>query len=571
MSETENKIVSLVGRLDTLRLAKEKKLASELIKIYEQCRKELYLRFLEMHTDKKTVELEQIESTIRDIEAKMKYYTNLTVEVRQNAIDDSFINGQKIGADILAAGGENIRTTIKIGLIDKTMVEALVGNIPKLAGKVETDVLFRIRDELTRGAIMGESIPKIAKRIFGTGLTTDGLKKAMDLKKRCITIARTEVIKASDAGYEDLASKAESVINEELFDAWITAGDERVEPECRAIANGTDSRFKSIPGYPGVYKRREGPRPVISTHLNCRCRRIPMLLSWLNKGLVKLNDLSGHELEPEKKKTVPKLVPKKDKGVSEQNNPIQNLILGAPVNNRKYLAEHILKKSELSHINVTIEPMQDRGCTSFKVNNGLINVERLALQEKDPRSKYYQIKTAFHEITHAKMHGGATSALNNTEFFKANYRLASEETVAECVAHYMTKEAGITEEIMPSYSNYLINNLPKLKQLPEYKKCSTIADFGKILSKYRYGAVDAELLDLRGSLEKINIDINEYAKQYRQYVMDNLDDIVNKIKENSPDAPFSVIKDYVEDGWHNMKGQGFNDSLILAMNRLGVK
>jgi len=67
----------------------------------------------------------------------------------------------------------NITVVAGIGLINRGMVEALIGDVPRLAGRVEDHILFRIRDELTRGAVMGESIPKIVKRILGTGLTQD--------------------------------------------------------------------------------------------------------------------------------------------------------------------------------------------------------------------------------------------------------------------------------------------------------------------------------------------------------------------------------------------------------------
>lgn len=294
MSRLEKDLLDLINRLNQERLDRERKLAKKLQKIYEECRKDLYIKFIEAKSGIDTFKLEYLEGTLIEIERQIKYYTNLTAKARQTAIDEAFLFGQETTGQMLAAGGIKVSEIIGIGVISRGMIEALIGDIPKLAGRVESDVLFRIRDELTRGAVMGESIPKIAKRILGTGLTQEGMKKPFSsLKTRCEVIARTEIIKASDAGYEDMAVKAQKVLGEEIFDAWITAGDDRVEKECRDIEAGRDGRFGSIPGYPGVYRRGEGPRPVISTHPRCRCRRVPILLSWIKEGYLDLSELKS--------------------------------------------------------------------------------------------------------------------------------------------------------------------------------------------------------------------------------------------------------------------------------------
>lgn len=299
MSKLESDLIRLLDKLSKERTTRETKLARDLLKIYEEARKELYIKFLEAQGGKDALKLQYMEGTLRDIERQMKYYTGLTATARQTAIDEAFLMGQDVGFQMLSAGavagGYNVSLVAGIGMINRGMIEALIGDVPKLAGRVEDHIIFRIRDELTRGAVMGESIPKIARRILGTGLTQDGMKKPFpSVRVRAQVIARTEIIKASDVGYEDLAAKAQEVIGEEIYDAWITAGDSRVDPECRAIASGSDGRFKSIKGYPGVYQREGGPRPVISTHPRCRCRRVPYLLSWVESGVLNLNELKGH-------------------------------------------------------------------------------------------------------------------------------------------------------------------------------------------------------------------------------------------------------------------------------------
>lgn len=295
MSRLESDLRRLLDKLSKERTTRETKLARDLLKIYEEARKELYIKFLEAQAGKDTLKLQYLEGTLRDIEKQMKYYTDLTTTARQTSIDEAFLFGQDIGAKMLAAGRVDISVVAGIGLINRGMIEALIGDVPKLAGRVEDQILFRIRDELTRGAVMGESIPKIARRILGTGLTQEGLKKPFpSIQARCITIARTEIIRASSIGYTDLVDKAQITLGEEVFSAWITAGDGDVDPPCPALAEGRDPRYKSVGGMPGVYRRGNMPIPTIASHPRCRCRLVPVLRSWVKSGALKLEELKGH-------------------------------------------------------------------------------------------------------------------------------------------------------------------------------------------------------------------------------------------------------------------------------------
>jgi hypothetical protein len=264
MSRLEKDLIRLIDKLTRERTRREQRLARQLLRIYDDARKELYLRFMEAYGGQDTLELQYLEGVINDIDRRMDYYTQIAAKARQDAIDEAFLLGQELGVKMLSAGNVDISVVAGVGLINRGMIEALIGDVPKLAGRVEDAVLFRIRDELTRGAIMGESIPKLAKRILGTGLTQEGMKKPFpSIKTRCEVIARTEIIKASDAGYEDLAVQAQEVIGEEIFDAWITAGDDRVSQPDRQLGEGTHPNYQSIEGYSGVYRRVGGPRPVI--------------------------------------------------------------------------------------------------------------------------------------------------------------------------------------------------------------------------------------------------------------------------------------------------------------------
>jgi hypothetical protein len=304
VSRLEDELLALIEKYDQERQVRERTLAKKLLAIYEECRKELYLHFIEAQATRDKLRLEYLESVLREIEKQMQYYTGLTAQVRQDFIDNAFLLGQRFGADALAAGGIELGAQAGFGVINRGMVEALIGDIPRLAGRVQEHVLFRLRDELTRGAVMGESMPKVARRVLGTGITQEGLKKPFpSIQERTLTIARTEIIKSSDAGYEDLAVQAQKAVGEEIYDAWITAGDDRVSAACRAIAAGSDLLFKSLSGYPGVYRRDGGPRPVISTHPRCRCRRVPFLLSWAESGALRLKELRKRADNPKGRAT----------------------------------------------------------------------------------------------------------------------------------------------------------------------------------------------------------------------------------------------------------------------------
>lgn len=249
----------------------ERKTGNSLIDLYERARAETLEELLDRFGHLEKFELEHIDRTLQEIERIMRVFTRESADLRADSIAAGWQVGQQLTFDVLSlddalqipvAGLE-----VRLGLVDRGMVSALFGDIPKLAGRVTDDLLQRIRNELVISAVRGESIPQMARRIAGTGLTQEGLRRPFKtLKARATLIARTETIKAADAGYDDLVSHAQRVIQEEIYDLWLTAGDERVEQECRTIARGADGRWTSVAGHPGVYRRGAGPRPVIDTH-----------------------------------------------------------------------------------------------------------------------------------------------------------------------------------------------------------------------------------------------------------------------------------------------------------------
>jgi hypothetical protein len=271
MASIEQELLKRVRVFNRARDKLEAKAGTSLFDLYERARLETLQELIDRWGDLEHYELQHIEQTLTEIERIMAPYTRESATLRLDNIAAGWEIGQDLAYQSLVLDSAVAPTIAhlqaRIGLVDRNMVSALFGDIPRLAGKVTEDVLLRVRNELVISAVRGESIPKMAQRIAGTGLTQEGLRKPFkSLKARATLIARTEIIKASDAGYENLVSTAQSYINDEVYDLWLTANDEKVERECRDIAKGTHGSWTSVPGYPGVYKRGAGPRPVINTH-----------------------------------------------------------------------------------------------------------------------------------------------------------------------------------------------------------------------------------------------------------------------------------------------------------------
>ena len=134
-----------------------------------------------------------------------------------------------------------------------------------------------------------------------------------------------------------------------------------------------------------------------------------------------------------------------------------------------------LKEYGVDGVPVNIKDMADYGFCSVRIQSGKLIVTDYNLNASDKRSVLYKIKTAFHEAFHASGNGFPT----DIDSMDQSRWLDLEETFAESSAHYMASQYGITD-LTPSYPDKLVKMLPRLKKLPEFKGCKTIADFGKV-------------------------------------------------------------------------------------------
>lgn len=163
---------------------------------------------------------------------------------------------------------------------------------------------------------------------------------------------------------------------------------------------------------------------------------------------------------------------------------------------------------------------------------GKLDFGELSLQSNDERKVEHRIKTVFHECFHLKANTySCESIVEDSPEYKKWMEI--EETMAECAAQYLYNEYDESEKLSPSYTRYLIKNLPKLKQIDGYKDCKTIYDFGRRALENRVATDKVEWLSLYEKLENISID-EDYYKPYENYVEKNKDKLLDRIIANSP-------------------------------------
>lgn len=243
----------------------------------------------------------------------------------------------------------------------------------------------------------------------------------------------------------------------------------------------------------------------------------------------------------------------------------------------KKLGRQILDSLELSHVTDHLRSMKEHGYCRFYSNTGVVQMLDYNLNSKDSRSYQYRIKTAFHEAFHAKSDGMKIDiAKLGNEAWKD-----IEETFAESSAHYLASQVGITD-LAPSYSLKLCEMLPRLKQLPEFSSCSTIADFGKIAFDNRMSGQAPEWTDLYNRVMSVPHNWKEYGKQYFGEILSRPEEYIDKMLENMPQSKVyreSMIRDLnsgiqkINDDKKLSRGENIvmSNVLAIAMNRVGVK
>jgi SPP1 gp7 family putative phage head morphogenesis protein len=243
-----------------------------------------------------------------------------------------------------------------------------------------------------------------------------------------------------------------------------------------------------------------------------------------------------------------------------------------------------LLKSENINLPVNRRKISANGqCQLYHNRSDVIEVLTYELNSADTRDIDYQVKTTFHELFHAKADGLKHGGIGQTRSYSFKDWAYYDDVFAESFAHHMSKSVGIQREIMPAYPGHLIETLPKLKTLDDFKNCNTIADFGAVAQKYRFSKdATTDWSDLKQLMGGVKFDKIEYSKQYLDYIEDNVEDLVDKALENMPQYKsyrsnmISDVKSGVLSVRNGQRLSGnsemmFDQALLLTMNRLGVK
>jgi SPP1 gp7 family putative phage head morphogenesis protein len=194
----------------------------------------------------------------------------------------------------------------------------------------------------------------------------------------------------------------------------------------------------------------------------------------------------------------------------------------------------------------------------------------------------YRYKTLFHEYFHARANGNPLYWEKEKPF-----HTEIEETATELAALYMTKKAGIKTDLIPAYPKYLLYNLPKLKQMDEFKDCKNLSDFGMRFMKYRFGEEKTwswekfkNKMDGTKVAKKMgdNKYINEYIEKhkYTDWLQKNADKVADILVHRNGELPKSFIQKRVGAIVRQYEGNGIlnNDMmelLLIAMDKKGVK
>lgn len=284
-------------------------------------------------------------------------------------------------------------------------------------------------------------------------------------------------------------------------------------------------------------------------HPNCRSTTVPVI-DYENFGKKKESDIQ------EKKKS------KKDDIIKEKDE-LYGLNNKSP---RKKFAEKLLSNLELNHLEVNVKEMSARGSCGLgfePINSqkSKLIVKTYNLEKGDNRKKCYQLKTVFHEAYHALGHNKEVDFVSPEYYFQDWAYM--DDVFAECSAHYMMKRMGNKIPIAPSYPDYLVKTLPKLKKLEKFKNCKTIEDFGEIAWKDKLAGKNPSWITLKKELDKVNVD-EDYYKKYLDYAKNNKSKMHTLIKRNSPNTNIKQIERGVERALNNEKADDRISQLIIA-------
>lgn len=169
---------------------------------------------------------------------------------------------------IVAAFGQDMLDTLVVGIDFDLLNPGVVYFLNNEAGEyikgINETTLKTLRETLVEGVEAGESIPKLAKRISSVFEDAKG--------RRTVTIARTEVVRASNFGGWEGMKQGGTEEKE-----WLATRDSRVRDAHLAMdgqIKPVEQPFVAPGGQTAMYP---GDFGVASLDINCRCTVAPVL------------------------------------------------------------------------------------------------------------------------------------------------------------------------------------------------------------------------------------------------------------------------------------------------------
>lgn len=183
------------------------------------------------------------------------------------------------------------------------------------------------------------------------------------------------------------------------------------------------------------------------------------------------------------------------------------------------------------------------GYCRFDNEQGTLRYSEIAVEYKTERSINYAVKTILHEATHLLSNGiELKSYEENGRVFKEE-RIPMDETITELIAASLTNKIIPKTDILHSYSKEIVEIVPKLLQLDEYKHCKTLNELGEVLLEKRLTGQEKNPTDFYRELKKIEAPL-EFYTQYHQHIKDNIETIMDKVIKKNPKN--KGIRTYIE-------------------------
>lgn len=237
-------------------LAEDDRLSYEILQ-----RKGQYARFLEeieRRVNNLTPEASrEITSLVEQIYTLS--YEGIAEAVEKNAPDEL----RELLADVKFVPADVLRQAVENPISGLTLSDTLERN--------RKEIIYNIKRQITVGLLNGDRMSSMAKRISGS---------VEQNYRKSVLIARTEVHRVREAGYQDSAASLNEVMKKgttslRMVKTWRTMKDERVRKTSKAnhrkmdgVTIGIDEEFNL--GH-GVKAKGPGQSGVAAHDCNCRC------------------------------------------------------------------------------------------------------------------------------------------------------------------------------------------------------------------------------------------------------------------------------------------------------------